>query len=40
MAGLLDWPARVPVLLDLMYVAIALASFGLCWRFVKVCDRL
>jgi len=28
------------VLLDLMYVAIAVASFALCWRFVKACDRL
>jgi hypothetical protein len=31
---------RVNMLLDLFYLTIGIGSLGLCWLFVKACDRL
>jgi len=32
--------SEAAMLLDIFYLAIGVLSVGLCWSFVKVCDRL
>jgi hypothetical protein len=46
MCRLLHWNGEerigtsVNMLLDLFYLTIGIGSLGLCWLFVKACDRL